>query len=286
MKKYNFVYKTTFNDGSYYIGQHKTDKLEDDYFGSSKIVRDLVKNHPELEPKREILRYCDTQDELNYWEKYFIGDLYKTDPNCLNQNNVCTVPEISPFTGVSYKPFLGHYHTEESKELIRYKRQFQVFTEETKHKLSEKTKEMWEDVDKRAQIIQAQTIAQNKPEVKQKTSDRSKEMWQDEKYREKRKQSLDAYWENEEAHKKQSEAQKKRYQNSNDGQKHSEWAKEYFKTHDGPMKNKNHTEETKSKLSENSKDRAWLSKQGEPSVFVKQDKFNYYLNLGYHFGRK
>ena len=45
------------------------------------------------------------------------------------------------------------------------------------------------------------------------------------------------------------------------------------------------SEETKRKNSEQSKDRAWLSKQGERSVFVKKDKFNYYLNLGYHFGR-
>lgn len=48
MKKYNFVYETTFNNGLYYRGQHKTDDLNDNYFGSSKIVKDLVRNHPEL----------------------------------------------------------------------------------------------------------------------------------------------------------------------------------------------------------------------------------------------
>lgn len=95
MKHYNFIYKTSFNDGRYYIGQHKTDKLDDHYFGSSEIVKDLVKNHPELEPKREILRYCDTQDDLNYWEKYFIGDNWKDDPLCLNANNTCTVVEMT-----------------------------------------------------------------------------------------------------------------------------------------------------------------------------------------------
>ena len=40
MKKYNFVYETTFNNGLYYRGQHKTDDLNDNYFGSSKIVKD------------------------------------------------------------------------------------------------------------------------------------------------------------------------------------------------------------------------------------------------------
>lgn len=238
MKKYNFVYETTFNNGLYYRGQHKTDVLNDDYFGSSKIVKDLVRNHPELNPQRQILKFCNTQEELNYWEKYYIGDLYKTDPNCLNQTNKCTV------------------------------------------------KDVWEDPYLRDKIIQAQTIAQNRPEVKQKISKNSKEMWQNEEFRDKRKQSLDTYWEDEAAHKRQSEVQKKRYQNSNDAQRHSEWAKEYYKTHEGNRKNKKCSEETKRKNSEQSKDRAWLSKQGEHSVFVKQDKFSYYLNLGYRFGRK
>jgi hypothetical protein len=99
MKTYNFVYKTSFNDGRYYIGQHKTDKLDDHYFGSSEIVRDLIKNHPELEPKREILRYCDTQDELNYWEKYFIGDNWKNDSLCLNNSSSCNISENGTMFG-------------------------------------------------------------------------------------------------------------------------------------------------------------------------------------------
>lgn len=285
MKKYNFVYETTFNNGLYYRGQHKTDDLNDNYFGSSKIVKDLVRNHPELNPQRKILKLCNTQEELNYWEKYYIGDLYKTDPNCLNENNVCTIPEFSPFTGVTYKPFLGHNHTEESKELIRYKRQFQIITDETKQLISDNTKKLWQNTEFRNKTIKAQKEAQNRQEVKQKKSEHSKEMWQNEEFRIKRKQSLDSYWENPEAHKRQSEAQKKRYKNSNDAQKHSDWAKEYYKTHEGNRKNKKCSEETKRKNSEQSKDRAWLSKQGERSVFVKKDKFNYYLILGYHFGR-
>lgn len=248
MKKYNFVYETTFNNGLYYRGQHKTDDLNDNYFGSSKIVKDLVRNHPELNPQRKILKLCNTQEELNYLEKYYIGDLYKTDTNCLNKNNVCTIQEFSPFTGVN-------------------------------------TKKLWQNTEFRNKTIKAQKEAQNRQEVKQKKSEHSKEMWQNEEFRIKRKQSLDSYQENPEAHKRQSEAQKKRYKNSNDAQKHSDWAKEYYKTHEGNRKNKKCSEETKRKNSEQSKDRAWLSKQGERSVFVKKDKFNYYLNLGYHFGR-
>ena len=84
MKKFNFVYKTTFNNGLWYVGQHTTNVLEDGYFGSNKKVIELVKNHPELEPKRHILKYCNSREELNYWECYYLGDKYKTDTNCLN----------------------------------------------------------------------------------------------------------------------------------------------------------------------------------------------------------
>lgn len=91
MKTYNFVYKTTFSDGRYYIGQHKTDNLNDNYFGSSRVVKDLVKQGNK--PNREILRYCDTQKELNYWEKYYIDDNWKNDSLCLNDSNVCSIRE-------------------------------------------------------------------------------------------------------------------------------------------------------------------------------------------------
>ena len=93
MKKYNFVYKTIFNNGCYYIGQHKTNDIEDEYFGSSPIVKDLIKNHAELEPKREILCFCNTQQELNYWEKYYIGNNWKNDPLCLNRSNMCIISD-------------------------------------------------------------------------------------------------------------------------------------------------------------------------------------------------
>ena len=44
--------------------------------------------------------------------------------------------------------------------------------------------------------------------------------------------------------------------------------------------------ETSNKMSKNKKDRKHLSKPGCPSVFVKPEKVQYYLDLGYHFGRK
>lgn len=125
MKKYNFVYKTVFDDGCYYIGQHKTDILNDNYFGSSRVVKDLVKQGQK--PKREILKYCTTQKELNYWEKYYIGDNYKNDDLCLNESNVCGIKEIY---------IISDEHKRKMSESLKGKHR----SEETKRKMSESLK--------------------------------------------------------------------------------------------------------------------------------------------------
>ena len=125
MKTYNFVYKTTFSDGRYYIGQHKTNNLDDNYYGSSRIVIDLVKQGQK--PKREILRYCDTQEELNHWEKYYIGDNWKNDKLCLNESNWCSIRDIT-------------HLSEKTKQKMSKARKGKLFSEEHKRKISEAKK--------------------------------------------------------------------------------------------------------------------------------------------------
>ena len=142
MKTYNFVYKTLFNDGHYYIGQHKTDNLDDNYFGSSKIVKNMIKNHPELEPKREILRFCDTQDELNYWEKYYIADNWKEDELCLNDNCTCAVTEMTEARKLQISNKLtGIIFTDEHRKNISKSLQGISFSEERNLKISKSLKD-------------------------------------------------------------------------------------------------------------------------------------------------
>lgn len=82
----------------------------------------------------------------------------------------------------------------------------------------------------------------------------------------------------EETKKKQSEAHKGHQSVSH----HSEESKQKMsESHKG----KKLSEETKQKQSEQNKDRKWLN-NGIERVFVKQENFDYYLNLGYHFGFK
>jgi hypothetical protein len=76
---YYYTYKVEFTNGDYYLGQHKTTDLNDGYTGSGKKLKE--RNDPFV---YDILEYYNNQEELNKAEKELIGDLWFTDPKCLN----------------------------------------------------------------------------------------------------------------------------------------------------------------------------------------------------------
>lgn len=92
MHKYYYTYKITLlkgeNAGHYYYGQHSTNKLNDGYAGSGKLVSDYFEKYPKIEGVtyvKEIYAFYNSLKELNDAEYELIGDKYKTDPMCLNK---------------------------------------------------------------------------------------------------------------------------------------------------------------------------------------------------------
>lgn len=86
-----YIYKITLLKGSlkghYYIGKHKTDKEKDYYYGSGIIIKDYYKKYGKkkgISFTKEIIEYNLSEEKNNLREKEIIGDLYKTDPLCLN----------------------------------------------------------------------------------------------------------------------------------------------------------------------------------------------------------
>jgi len=62
---YYIVYKTTCSlNGMYYIGVHKTKKLEDGYVGSGKYLSRAIKKHGKEHFKREILYLFDNERDM------------------------------------------------------------------------------------------------------------------------------------------------------------------------------------------------------------------------------
>lgn len=85
MKKFNYVYKTTCTvNNKYYIGMHSTNKLNDGYFGSGKIITQSLKKHGKENHTIEILKFCNSREEVEKAEEELITEEDLNNPDCMN----------------------------------------------------------------------------------------------------------------------------------------------------------------------------------------------------------
>lgn len=72
---YYFIYKTTnVANGKIYIGKHKTDNIDDGYIGSGTILKRAIEKYGISNFKRDILFFCDSEDDMNRKEKEIINE--------------------------------------------------------------------------------------------------------------------------------------------------------------------------------------------------------------------
>lgn len=123
-ERYFYTYKIILLKGSltgkYYYGQHITYNLNDNYCGSGTIVRDYYRKYKAIEGityTKEILKFYNSAPELEIAETKLVGDLWKTDPNCLNLKQ-----------GGKINPFYNKKHTEESVNKMKQSHKGQVPT--------------------------------------------------------------------------------------------------------------------------------------------------------------
>ena len=93
--KHHYIYKITCLCGNlagcYYIGKHSTLKEDaelDGYYGGGVIINNYYKKYPPVQNEtiiKEILEYNSTIEENSRREKEIIGNLFETDPKCLNK---------------------------------------------------------------------------------------------------------------------------------------------------------------------------------------------------------
>lgn len=73
---YYFVYQTTnLINNKKYVGQHKTNKIDDGYLGSGKKLKLAIQKYKKENFLREILCFAKDQNELNELEKKWISEL-------------------------------------------------------------------------------------------------------------------------------------------------------------------------------------------------------------------
>lgn len=73
------VYKTTNTlNGKFYVGQHQTENLNDNYLGSGTLLKQSIKKYGIENFKAEVLEACESKEHLNIREIYWIDKLNAT----------------------------------------------------------------------------------------------------------------------------------------------------------------------------------------------------------------
>jgi hypothetical protein len=78
LEKTMVIYKiTNIINNKIYIGQDKNNRVN--YLGSGDLIKLSIKKYGKENFTKEILRICESQDELNYYEKHYISSYNSTD---------------------------------------------------------------------------------------------------------------------------------------------------------------------------------------------------------------
>lgn len=141
---FGYIYKTTnIINNKIYIGQHRHSEFDTQYYGSGKLLIEAIKKYGIENFKCELLEECESEEELNSKEIYYI-DLFKstTKNNNYNISDGGFVPRLTGTANGNFgkhrprtleekyhlslvtkghKPTFTGKHTEETKQKIGLK---------------------------------------------------------------------------------------------------------------------------------------------------------------------
>ena len=160
-KTYLFIYKTTnMINGKYYIGQHKTNNIEDNYLGSGYALIRAIKKYGKHNFKREIIAFANSQEELNELENSILNNHYQDD-DCYNliAGGNCTG------------------YSEETRRKMSESAKNRIVSKETREIHSKQSKKMWENPEHRRKMSQKMKQHYQNVEERKKTGERSKEFY-------------------------------------------------------------------------------------------------------------
>ena len=113
---YGYIYKTTnLIDNKIYVGQHKAnnDQFDSTYFGSGKLLFEAINKYGIDNFKCEILEWCETFEELNEKEIFWIKELHATERDI--GYNICTGGQGIPGLFGELNPNYGKVFSEEHR---------------------------------------------------------------------------------------------------------------------------------------------------------------------------
>ena len=253
MYGYIYLWINLITDGKY-VGKHKYPKLEwdPDYLTSGELIQKKIEEYGIENFKRVMLDVCDTLEELNSAEKYWIYEL----------------ETYAGWNKGGYNLTLGGdgfsgKHTNETKQLIGELSSLHYQEDQTLGKrVGDGLKKYYkENPDKRQENNEAIKAALNTTESKEKRSIIHQERWNDDEKKQIQSTKIIETWKNEEIRQKRS-----------NGIKLS-------------MKNPEYTKKLSKRVTTQNTGRKWMHKDN-CRKFVKPEEIDSYLQLGYAFGMK
>jgi group I intron endonuclease len=154
-------------DGKKYIG--KDSKNDNNYLGSGVYLKRAIKKHGTKNFTKEVIEYCETYEELNEREKYWISFFNAT--KSIEYYNISdggdggyrlsgySDKQLKEYKNKISKTSKGRKHTEEAKRKISKARKGIIFSEETKKKISKSVKKLWENKEYKENQINKRTGA-------------------------------------------------------------------------------------------------------------------------------
>lgn len=109
------IYKiTNLVNGKMYIGKHQTDNIDDNYFGSGKILKYALQKYGKHNFRREWIMFCENAEEMDMAERMFVDETWILRSDTYN---LCKGGE-GGHTWSGCHPMLGKKHTESARKKI------------------------------------------------------------------------------------------------------------------------------------------------------------------------
>lgn len=147
------IYKTiNLVNGKLYIGQDS--KNDSNYLGSGSLIKKAIKKYGRENFKKEILEHCQTKEELNKREIYWIEKL-----NTIEEGyNITTGGEGT----------VGYKFTEEQKNKMSQSHKGKKLTNEHKENIGIASKKRWSDLEYKENVKKAQKNGRSKLSIEDK----------------------------------------------------------------------------------------------------------------------
>jgi len=130
---YYYLYEIKNNiNNKIYVGVHETNKLDDGYMGSGKLIRSAIKKYGLNNFTKTILQFFDTSEIMYLKEAEIVNESFVSREDTYNIANGGSGGSIKQ----NRKPF-NKKHTEETKLKISKSNFNRIVSEETRKKLSQ-----------------------------------------------------------------------------------------------------------------------------------------------------